>query len=66
MAMITLYVPDEKQEFIEKANVITSVLEESLSDVIVTCLESYVESHQEELKAIETLQAKARKGKIRH
>ncbi len=62
MAKITLYVPDEKQEFIEKAKLIASVLDESLSNLIATYLESYVKSHSEELKAIERLQAKAKKG----
>lgn len=61
MAKITLYVPDEKQEFIEKAKLIASVLDESLSNLIATYLESYVKAHTEELKAIERLQARARK-----
>jgi uncharacterized protein DUF6364 len=62
MAKITLYVPDEKQEFVEKAKLIASVLDESLSNLVASYLESYVKSHNEELKAIEKLQAKARKG----
>jgi hypothetical protein len=33
-----------------------------LSNLIVNYLESYVKAHSEELKAIERLRAKARKG----
>jgi hypothetical protein len=54
--------PDEKQEFIEKAKLIASVLDESLSNLIATYLENYVKSHREEFKAIERLKAKARRG----
>ena len=61
MAKITIYVPDEKQEYVEKAKLISSVLDESLSNLIATYLEDYVKSHTEELKAIERLQVKARK-----
>ena len=59
---LTLYPSDEKQEFIEKAKLIASVLDDSLSNLIATYLESYVKSHSEELKAMERLQTKARKG----
>jgi uncharacterized protein DUF6364 len=62
MAKITLYIPDEKQGYIEKAKLIASVLDESLSNLVATYLENYVRSHGEELKAIERVQAKARKG----
>ena len=50
-----LYVADEKQEFIEKAKLIASVLDESLSNLIATYLENYVKSYTEELKTIERL-----------
>ncbi len=53
---------DEKQEFIEKAELIATVLDDSLSNLVVSFLEDYVKTHTEELKAIERLQAKARKG----
>ena len=62
MAKITLYVPDEQQDLIEKAKLIATVLHDSLSNLVVSFLEDYVKSHTEELKAIERLQAKARKG----
>jgi hypothetical protein len=59
---ITFHVPDEKQEFIEKANLIASVLDESLSYLIATYLESYVKSHSEELRAIQRLPGRLERG----
>jgi ferritin len=62
MGKLTLYIPDNKQEVVEKAKLLATVLHESLSNLIVDFLERYLEEHKEELKAIERLQAKARKG----
>jgi ferritin len=62
MGKLTLYIPDNKQEVVEKAKLLATVLHESLSNLIVDFLERYLEEHKEELKAIERLQSKARKG----
>jgi hypothetical protein len=58
----TLYNSEEKQEIIEKPKLSVLVLDESLSNLIANYLESYVKSHNEELKATKRLQAKTRKG----
>ena len=44
MPKITLYIPDEKQEYIEKAKLIASVLDESLSNLVASYLETYLKS----------------------
>lgn len=61
MGKLTLYIPDNKQEVVEKAKLLATVLHESLSNLIVDFLERYIEEHKEQLKAIDRLQAKAKK-----
>ena len=48
--------------FSGKAKLIASVLDDSLSNLIASYLESYVKSHTEELKAIERLRGKLERG----
>ncbi len=62
MGKLTLYIPDNKQEVVEKAKLLGTVLHGSLSNLIIDFLERYLEEHKEELEAIERLQVKAKKG----
>jgi hypothetical protein len=47
MGKLTLYIPDNKQEVVEKAKLLATVLHESLSNLIIDFLERYLEEHKE-------------------
>ncbi|MDA2918527.1 DUF6364 family protein [Desulfobacterota bacterium AH_259_B03_O07] len=61
MGKLTLYIQDDKKEVIEKAKLLASVLNQSLSNLIIDFLEDYLTEHKEELKALERLKAKSKK-----